>query len=58
MCWKSEPVDTAGSYQLFLVITEKSDSFCDHIKICQRCTVLHLLPSVKKNVGEGVSVGL
>lgn len=41
-------MDTAGSYQLFLVITEKSDSFCDHIKICQHCIVLHLLPSVKK----------
>lgn len=54
MCCKSEPVDTAGSYQLFLVITEKSDS-CDHIKICQHCIVLHLLPSVKKKklVGQG-----
>lgn len=47
MCWKREPVDTAGSYQLFLVITEKSNS-CDHIKVCQHCIVLHLLPSVKK----------
>lgn len=57
MCCKSEPVDTAGSYQLFLVIIEKPDSFCDHIKICQHCIVLHLLPSVKKKiVEEGVSV--
>lgn len=58
MCWKSEPVDTAGSYQLFLVITEKSDSFCDHIKICQHCMVLHLLPSVKKKLGGRGKCGI
>lgn len=52
MCHKSETVDTAGSYQLFLVITEKYDSFCDHIKICQHCIVLHLLLSVKKEGRE------
>lgn len=50
-------MDTAGSYQLFLVIIEKPDSFCDHIKICQHFIVLHLLPSVKKKIEEeGVSV--
>lgn len=58
MCCKSGSVDTAGSYQLFLVIIEKPDSFCDHIKICQHCIVLHLLPSVKKNCGGRGKCGI
>jgi len=52
-------VDTAGSYQLFLVITEKSDSSCDHIK---NLSTLHSTSSFtkcqKKIVEEGVNVEL
>lgn len=43
-----EPVDTAGSYQLLAIITGKSGTFCDHIQICHRHVLPHLLPSVSR----------
>lgn len=41
-------VDTAGSYQLFMIIAGKSGIFCGYPQTCHHHVLPHLLPSVTR----------